>query len=47
MRALVYPLLVLLGAFPALVSGATATTAATATPGPGPQELMEQVSRDL
>jgi len=43
MRALVYPLLVLLGAFPALVSGATAT----ATPGPGPQQLMEQVSRDM
>jgi phospholipid transport system substrate-binding protein len=43
MRAFVYPLLLLLGAFPALVSGATAT----ATPGPGPQELMEQVSRDM
>jgi phospholipid transport system substrate-binding protein len=43
MRALVYPLLVLLGAFPVLVSGATAN----ATPGPGPQQLMEQVSRDM
>lgn len=41
MRALVYPLLLLLGAFPALVSGTTAT------PGPGPQELMEKVSREL
>jgi phospholipid transport system substrate-binding protein len=43
MRALVYPLLLLLGAFPALVSGATVP----ATPGPGPQELMEQVTRDM
>jgi phospholipid transport system substrate-binding protein len=43
MRALVYPLLVLLGAFPSLVCGATAP----ATPGPGPQELMEQVTRDM
>jgi len=43
MRALVYPLLLLLGAFPALVSGAPAA----ATPGPGPQEIMDQVSRDL
>jgi phospholipid transport system substrate-binding protein len=41
MRALVYPLLLILGAIPA---GAVAQTA---TPGPGPQELMEQVSRDL
>jgi len=41
MRALVYPLLLILGAFPALAS------AATATPGPGPQELMDQVSRDM
>lgn len=41
MRALVYPLLLLFGAIPAFAS------AATATPGPGPQQLMEQVSRDL
>jgi phospholipid transport system substrate-binding protein len=47
MRAFAYPLLLLLGTFPALVSGATGTTAATATPGPGPQELMEQVTRDM
>jgi phospholipid transport system substrate-binding protein len=47
MRAFVYPLLVLLGAFPSLVSGATSTATAAATPGPGPQELMEQVSRDM
>lgn len=39
MRALVYPLLLLLGAIPAFASAAT--------PGPGPQELMEQVSRDM
>jgi phospholipid transport system substrate-binding protein len=43
MRALVYPLLFLLGTFPALASGATATP----TPGPDPQELMDKVSRDL
>jgi phospholipid transport system substrate-binding protein len=43
MRALVYPLLLLLCAFPALVSGASAP----ATPGPGPQELMEKVSREM
>lgn len=47
MRALVYPFLVLLGALPTLVSSATATTAANATPGPGPQQLMEQVTRDM
>jgi phospholipid transport system substrate-binding protein len=41
MRALVYPLLLVLGAMPAFAA------AQTATPGPGPQELMEQVSRDL
>ena len=43
MRALVYPLLLLIGAFPALALGATAPAA----PGPGPQELMEQVTRDM
>jgi phospholipid transport system substrate-binding protein len=41
MRALVYPLLLILGAIPAFAA------AQTATPGPGPQELMEQVSRDM
>jgi phospholipid transport system substrate-binding protein len=41
MRALVYSLLLVLGAIPALAE------AQVATPGPGPQELMERVSRDL
>lgn len=41
MRALVYPLLVILGAIPAFAA------AQTATPGPGPQQLMEQITRDM
>lgn len=41
MRALVYPLLLVMGAIPSFAA------AQAATPGPGPQELMEQVSRDL
>jgi len=41
MRVLVYPLLLLIGAIPGFAA------AQTATPGPGPQELMEQVSRDM
>jgi phospholipid transport system substrate-binding protein len=41
MRAFLYPLLLAIGALPALVA------AQAAAPGPGPQELMEQVSRDL
>jgi phospholipid transport system substrate-binding protein len=41
MRALVYPLILILGAIPAFAAAQTATT------GPGPQELMEQVSRDM
>jgi phospholipid transport system substrate-binding protein len=41
MRALAYSLLLVLGAVASLA------VAQAVTPGPGPQELMEQVSRDL
>ncbi len=41
MRAFLFPLLLAIGTLPAIVA------AQTVAPGPGPQELMEQVSRDL
>lgn len=41
MRSLVFSLLMLIGALP------MAAMAEATTPGPGPQELMEQVSREL